>query len=134
MDQPHGLAWDSKGRLFVADRSNNRLQIFDQEGKLLDHGWEQYSRLSGLWIDKDDMLYGTDSESGSVAPKRPEWKRGVRIGNIKDGKDGKIMYFIPDPAQNPPSTSAGEGIAVDAAGNVYSAEVGPRALKKYVKK
>ncbi len=134
MDQPHGLAWDSKGRLFVADRSNNRMLIFDQEGKLLDHGWEQYSRLSGLWIDKNDMLYGTDSESGSVAPTRPEWKRGVRIGNIRDGKNGKIMHFIPDPAEKPPSTSAGEGIAVDAAGNVYSAEVGPRALKKYVKK
>ena len=55
MDQPHALAWDSKGRLFVADRSNNRIQIFDQDGKLLDTGWEQYSRISGLWIDKNDM-------------------------------------------------------------------------------
>ena len=32
------------------------------------------------------------------------------------------------------STSAAEGVAVDAKGNVYGAEVGPRALKKYVKK
>jgi sugar lactone lactonase YvrE len=37
-DQPHALAFDSKGRLFVADRSNNRLQIYDQDGKLLDTG------------------------------------------------------------------------------------------------
>ena len=64
--QPHALAWDSKGRLFVADRSNNRIQIFDQERKLLDIGWEQYSRISGLWIDPNDMLYAADSESGSV--------------------------------------------------------------------
>jgi hypothetical protein len=134
LDQPHAFAWDSKGRLFVADRSNNRIQIFDQDGNLLDHGWEQYSRISGLWIDKNDTLFAADSESGSVAPSRPEWTRGIRVGSLRDGKAGKIQFFIPDPATNPPSTSAAEGVAVDAAGNIYGAEVGPRALKKYVKK
>ncbi len=134
MDQPHGLAFDSRGRLFVADRSNNRLQVFDQEGNLLDYGWEQFSRLSGLWIDENDMLYGTDSESGSVAPARKDWRRGIRIGNLREGKGARVSVFIPDPAENPPSTSAAEGIAVDRAGNIYGAEVGPRALKKYIKK
>jgi sugar lactone lactonase YvrE len=134
MMQPHALAFDSRGRLFVADRSNNRIQIFDQDGNLLDHGWQQYSRISGLWIDRNDMLFAADSESGSVAPSRPEWKRGIRIGSVKDGPAGKVQFFIPDPATNPPSTSAAEGVAVDAAGNIYGAEVGPRALKKYVKK
>src|SRR5262249_50000752 len=43
---PHGLAMDSQGRLFVADRGNMRIQIFDQEGKFLDE-WRQFSRLSG---------------------------------------------------------------------------------------
>ena len=133
-DQPHSLAWDSKGRLFVADRSNSRIQIFDQEGTLLDHGWEQYSRISGLWIDQNDMLYAADSESGSVAPARSAWMRGIRIGSIRDGKQSTIRYFIPDPAAKPPSTSAAEGVAVDQAGNIFGAEVGPRALKKYVKK
>ena len=134
LDQPHALAWDSKGRLFVADRSNNRIQIFDQDGHLLDHGWEQYSRISGLWIDKNDMLYAADSESGSVAPSRAAWTRGIRIGSIRDGKSGRIQFFIPDPAANPPSTSAAEGVAVDQSGNIFGAEVGPRALKKYRKK
>ena len=80
--QPHSLAWDSKGRLFVADRSNNRIQIFDQDLNLLEAGWEQYSRISGLWIAPDDTLYAADSESGSVAPTRPEWLRGIRIGSV----------------------------------------------------
>ena len=133
-DQPHALAWDSKGRLFVADRGNNRIQIFDQEGKLLEVGWEQYSRISGIWIDPNDMLYAADSESGSVSPPRKDWKRGIRIGSIRDGKDGKIQAFIPDPSTATSGTLAAEGVAVDAAGNVYGAEVGPRALKKYVKK
>ena len=59
-----GLAFDSKGRLFVADRSNNRIQILDAETfKTLDT-WYQFSRLSGIFIDRNDMLYGADSESG----------------------------------------------------------------------
>jgi DNA-binding beta-propeller fold protein YncE len=132
--QPHGLAFDSKGRLFVADRSNNRIQIFDQDLNLLETGWEQYSRISGLWIDRNDMLYAADSESGSVAPSRPEWKRGIRIGSVRDGKDGKIRYFIPDPSTATSGTLAAEGVAVDGAGNVYGAEVGPAKLQKYVMK
>jgi hypothetical protein len=33
---PHAIAIDSRGRLFVADRGNLRLQIFDQDGKFLE--------------------------------------------------------------------------------------------------
>jgi len=132
--QPHALAFDSKGRLFVADRSNNRIQIYDQDLNLLDTGWEQYSRISGLWIDQNDMLYAADSESGSVDPKRPEWKRGIRIGSIRDGKTGKVQFFIPDPSTSNRGTLAAEGVAVDAAGNIYGAEVGPATLKRYVRK
>jgi DNA-binding beta-propeller fold protein YncE len=128
-DQPHALAMDSKGRLFVGDRGNNRIKILDQSGKLLDT-WYQFSRPSGIFIDRNDIIYVADSESGSVAPTRPEWKRGIRIGKATDGS---LTAFIPDPAANPPSTSAAEGVAVDARGNVYGAEVGPRALKRYVK-
>ena len=134
MDQPHALAFDSQGRLVVADRSNNRLQIFDQEGGLLAHGWEQFSRLSGIWIDANDTIYGTDSESGSVAPARKAWKRGIRIGSLREGPAARVTAFIPDPVENPPSTSAAEGIAVDRDGRIYGAEVGPRALKRYVRR
>ena len=41
--------------------------------------------------------------------------------------------MIPDPSETNKGTLAAEGVAVDAAGNIYGAEVGPRALKKYVK-
>jgi sugar lactone lactonase YvrE len=126
---PHSLAFDSRGRLFVADRGNVRLQIFDQDGKFLDD-WKQFSRLSGIFIDKNDMLYGVDSESSETSHPGG-WKRGMRIGSAKDGK---VLYFIPDPETNATGTSAAEGVAVDAQGNVYGAEVGPKAVKKYVKK
>lgn len=151
-DQPHGLAFDSKGRLFVADRANNRIQILDANTfKTLDT-WYQFSRLSGIFIDRNDNLYGADSESGSVSPPHHQWKRGMRIGSARDGK---VVAFIPDPSHNgltyetidgkvvpkmadgskPPSgTLAAEGVAVDSQGNIYGAEVGPHKLQKYVRK
>jgi sugar lactone lactonase YvrE len=128
-DQPHALAIDSKGRIFVGDRSNNRIVIMDQNGKWLET-WDQFSRPSGIYIDKNDLIYVADSESGSVNRAHGAWKRGIRIGSLKDGK---VTAFIPDPATNPPSTSAAEGVAVDARGNIYGAEVGPKALKRYVR-
>jgi sugar lactone lactonase YvrE len=133
-DLPHALAMDSKGRLFVGDRNNNRIQIFDQDGKFLAE-WKQFSRPSGLYIDKNDTLYVADSESGSVSRNHDGWQRGIRIGSAKDGT---IMAFIPDPEKRVrpefTGTSAAEGVAADAQGIVYGAEVGPRAVKRYVKK
>ena len=126
MEHPHALAMDSRGRLFVGDRQNNRIQIYDQSGKLLDT-WTQFSRPSGLYIDKQDVLYVADSESESVSRNHDGWKRGIRIGSARDGK---VLYFIPDPVEKATGTSAAEGVAVDAQGNIYGAEVGPRALKK----
>ncbi|MEP7345597.1 MAG: peptidyl-alpha-hydroxyglycine alpha-amidating lyase family protein, partial [Gemmatimonadaceae bacterium] len=62
LDQPHALAMDSRGRLFVGDRGNNRILIYDQDGTLLD-AWYQFSRPSGIYIDKNDRIYVADSES-----------------------------------------------------------------------
>jgi hypothetical protein len=131
---PHSLAFDSRGRLFVADRGNVRLQVFDQDGKFLEET-KAFSRLSGIFITKDDTLYGADSES-SVTSHPGGWKRGIRIGSAKDFS---VRYLIPDPENPDPAkttagTSAAEGVAVDSKGNVYGAEVGPKALKKYTKK
>ena len=138
LEVPHTLAFDSRGRLFVGDRANNRIQIFDQDGKFLDQ-WKQFSRPSGMYIDRNDVLYVTDSESTDKEGYgyNPGWKRGVRIGSAKDGV---VTAFIPDPlvltgsqAGALPATSAAEGIAVDRDGVIYGAEVGSKSLKRYVK-
>jgi streptogramin lyase len=138
-DQPHALAMDSKGRLFVGDRNNNRIQIFDQNGAFIEE-WKQYSRPSGVYIDKNDMIYVADSESESVSQNHNGWHRGIRVGRVKDGKDGKVIAYIPDPetrsraADSFTNTSAAEGVVVDSQGNIYGAEVGPKRLMRYVKK
>ena len=94
-DQPHSMAFDAAGRLYVADRNNNRIQIFDQNGYLLDI-WYQFSRPSGIFIDKHDILYSADSESQAVSRNHLGWQNGIRIGSVKDGK---VIAFIPDPGQ-----------------------------------
>jgi streptogramin lyase len=133
-DQPHALAMDSKGRLFVGDRNNNRIQIFDQDGKFIAE-WKQFSRPSGVYIDKQDNIYVADSESESVSRNHDGWHRGLRIGSAKDGS---VKYFIPDPqtGKRPDfsGTSAAEGVVADSQGNIYGAEVGPHRVMKYTKR
>jgi hypothetical protein len=77
------------------------------------------------------VLYAADSESGSIEPARPEWQRGIRIGNARTGE---VTMFIPDPVTQTRNTSAAEGVAVSRSGIIYGAEVGPRALKRYERK
>ncbi len=126
----HSLAMDSRGRLFVANRDNNRIDIFDQDGKLLD-SWEQFSRPSGIYIDKNDNMYVCDSESGSAAEAHQDWTRGIRVGSAKDGS---VKYLIPDPDHPEKGTSAAEGCAADKDGIIYGAEVGPKRMMRYVMK
>jgi NHL repeat len=131
---PHCLAMDSKGRLYVGDRANNRIQVFTQDGKWLGQ-LTQFGRPSGITIDHNDILYVTDSESRDAAGygHHPGWKRGIRVGSLKDGK---VTDFIPDTDPNPEagSTSGGEGIWVDGQGAIYSAQVEQRRIVKYVKR
>lgn len=125
---PHDIVLDARGRLFVADRGNMRIQILDQEGTYLEE-WKQFSRPSGLYI-RDGLLYVADSESNGLPfAAHPGWKRGIRIGRVEDGK---VLYRIPDPLEMQ-GTSAAEGVAVDARGDVYGGEVGPRQLVKHIK-
>ena len=130
-DTPHALAMDSQGRLFVGDRANNRIEIFNQDGKLLEI-WRQFGRISGMYIDANDILYIADSESNT--PRNPGFKRGVRIGSVKDGKVRTFIPYADMEHINDNGTRGVEGVAADASGNVYGAEVAEADLKKYVKK
>jgi DNA-binding beta-propeller fold protein YncE len=123
---PHTIAIDSQGRLFVGDRNNNRIQIFDQEGNFLDM-WHQFGRPSGIVITRDDRIYVADSESYDF--HNPGWQKGIRIGSARDGT---VQYFIKDLEPATTTHSGAEGIGVDSKGNIYGAVVRRRMLEKHV--
>ena len=126
---PHQLAFDSRGRLFVADRDNNRVQIFDQDGRFLAE-WTQFGRPSGLYVAPDDTLYVSDNQSN--AERHPGWTRGIRVGSARDGK---VSAFIPDPDFDPKRAqeTGAHGLSADAAGNIYGAQVFGLRVQKYVR-
>jgi DNA-binding beta-propeller fold protein YncE len=123
-DVPHGLAIDSSGRIFVADRSNNRIQIFDQDGNFLAE-WKQFGRPSGIYIDKNDVIYVTDSQSGEQynAP----FQQGIRIGSVTDGK---VTAFVRKPES---AKAMPECVAADDQGNLFGGFIEMQTLQKYVK-
>src|SRR5262249_2637192 len=103
---PHALAFDSRGRLYVGDRSNVRIQIFDQDGKYLEE-WKQFGSPSGIFITKDDTMAVADSDSNEA--RHPGWMRGIRVGSAKSGK---VDYFIPDTTAWPDSDDPWEGSGI----------------------
>jgi len=133
-DAPHCLAMDREGRLYVGDRWNNRIQVFDQNGKLLGI-LTQFGRPSAIYIDAHDVLYASDSESRTPMGYgyHPGWQRGIRVGSVTDGN---VTAFIPDTFADPDksATSGGEGVWADASGGILSAQVQQRAIVQYVKR
>jgi sugar lactone lactonase YvrE len=97
---PHTIFFDSRGRLLVGDRSNRRIQIFDQDGTFLDQ-WTQFGSPSGIFITPDDTLYVVDYND----------RMALFVGSAKDGsirtKSEQVLA---------------EGVAVDRQGSIYVGE------------
>ena len=123
-DTPHGIALDSAGRVYVADRANNRIQIFEPDGKFVAE-WKQFGRPSDVAIGKDDIIYVADSQSNATS--NPGFKQGIRIGSVKDGK---VTAFIPASLT---AGSGAEGVGVDDAGNVYGSWTDKMTVRKFAK-
>jgi len=102
-DIPHTIFFDSQGRLLVGDRTNKRIQIFDQEGTFITQ-WTQFGSPSGIFITPDDTLYVVDYND----------QKKLFIGSARDGA---IRHVFEE--------TLAEGIAVDAAGNIYVGETVP---------
>jgi len=139
---PHALAFDADGRLFVADRSNNRIQIFDQDLNFVDE-WRHFGRPSGITILGDGTMVVADSESGAAiggpsiapeggpqaVPRNPGFQVGIRVGRV----DGSLQFYVPG--------TRPEGMAADNLGNIFAGltggcDVSPSGgcLQKWVRK
>jgi sugar lactone lactonase YvrE len=101
---PHSLAFDSRGRLLVADRSIKRIQLFDRDGTFLEE-WKQFGEASGIFIMPDDTLYVTDWQD----------RKAIFIGSAKDGPIKETIEAL----------TLAEGLTVDSQGAIYAAETLP---------
>ena len=149
-NDPHHMAMDSQGRIFVSDRGNNRIQIFDQQGKFI-AVWTQFGRPSSIAIDAQDRIYVVDGTSASPRPlalqnpsaatrsgnpgvNNPGYESGIRIG---DAKTGWITEFIPEVplmmADGRPRGVNMEFIGLDPDGNIFAGEVEAQRLVKWVR-
>ena len=132
---PHDIKVDSRGRVLVADRGNSRIQVFDPEGELL-YIWTQYGKPSGLFIDRNDILYAGDGLSGDVRTGPPDdwrsnlgWEKGIRIGDLKS-EQAWVTHFIP---QHDVNIGPGiEFLGVDFDGNIYAGEINRQRLVRYI--
>jgi DNA-binding beta-propeller fold protein YncE len=111
-DMPHSIAIDSKGRLYVADRSNNRIQVFDRDGTFLKQ-WTNFGTPWGVTV-RDDRLYVVDGTD----------KNCLYIAKLEDGTVLEKIEGLSNPT----------AVAVDSHGDMYVAEVNGTNVKKFVRR
>jgi NHL repeat len=137
-DDPHDIfVGGSLGRVYVADRRNSRIQIFDQDGNFIT-AWHQFGQPSSIFVGPDDTLYvgaafrDESTRSNEPARSQPGELRGIVVGSAIDGS---LRAFIPDPTDlnTVDRGTSASGIAADATGNIYAADVGAHKLRKYVR-
>lgn len=138
LSQPHSLIMDSKGLLYVGERNNCRIQVFDQEGKSLAQ-WRNLVNPWGLWIGPNDEIL----VSGS-SPKR--WTDLGNLGNpptdqlvMKLNTDGRALELWTFPLAKPGEQLPGHldwvhGIAADSKGNLYLSDVADESASHRVQK
>jgi sugar lactone lactonase YvrE len=119
-NDPHGIEIDSDGRLYIADRGNQRIQILDKEGNFVTR-WTQFGKPSAIALDNRGHIYVADGMSD--AHWNPGWERGIRIGDLKTGW---VKAFIPDEEL---TRGAGtEFLGVDLQGRIFSGASGRPGL------
>ena len=116
----HNIGCDKTGRVLVCDRENNRVQIFDSDGKYIEE-WTDVVAPGDVWVTDDNTIYVVEQGgSGRVGVWTPEGKLLCRFA----GSEGDVMQ-------------APHGICVDDEGSIYVAEIGAgergQRLQKFVR-
>ena len=126
--RPHNIAIDADDRVYVVDREAHRIQIFDEHYEFVDE-WPQFGRPNDVFIDSDDTMYVLDSESGDE--RNPGMKRGLYIGSAVGGT---LQAYIPPHETEGPHGTIGEGVTLDAAGNIFVGEVSVRGMTMFTRR
>lgn len=136
---PHAIAMDSRGRLYVADRNNVRIQVFDQKGKFLAQ-WKNLITPWGIWITPKDEIYVCGS-----SPMLWSETRGSMLGIppkdqivMKFAADGRVLELWTFPKGEDGKEKPGElnwvhAIAVDSSGALYLGDINGKRAQRFIR-
>ncbi len=149
---PHSIVADSRGRLYVADRENARIQVFDTSGKLL-AVWTNVITPWGLYMTRNDELWvcgssavkkdagGSTVQTGPVQSPSSKWAVLPPTDQIvmKLSLQGQVLLRVPLVKTPTPPGKPGEldwvhGIAVDSQGNLYLGDIQGQRAQKFVRR
>lgn len=114
----HDIVIDQRGLLYVADRDNQRVQIFDQQGKFLGK-WTGLGAPWGLhYVRSEDVFYMADGLNNRV---------------VKVDRKGRLLGVLGGPGKGPGQFDLAHYLAVDSKGAIYVAEIRNKRVQKFVK-
>ena len=122
---PHGIAVDAKGRVFVCDRTNSRLQIFDARGKFLTQ-WKgpHIGRPYGVAVGPDGHIFTVDGGDPTAEPAQ----RGKAV---ELDPDGRVLDAFGSPGKRPGQFQTGHDIAIGPDAAIYVADSGGKRVQKF---
>ena len=106
---PHGIAVDQEGRVLVADRHNDRIQIFDQQGRYLTE-WGDLMWPTGIFIDSEQTVYVSELTRPGISIYDIDGTLLARWGNEGRTEEDPLFVTLHD-------------ITVDPEGSIYVCEV-----------
>ncbi|HYV35258.1 MAG TPA: peptidyl-alpha-hydroxyglycine alpha-amidating lyase family protein [Gemmataceae bacterium] len=115
---PHAICVDSKGQVYVGDRDNGRIQVFDADGKFLAQ-WKEGRWPYGMFLTREGQMFVADG-----------WTNWVRVLD----KDGKELGRWGGTGKGPGQFGMPHMLCVDSQGAVYVAEVDGERIQKFVAK
>ncbi len=137
-DQPHGLAVDSKGNVYVADSAKQHVLVFGPDGKLLREiggagsGPGQFNEPHGLAVDKDGNLYVADTWNARIDKFDPNGKFLKSWGQGQPDQSGRLLTITDGSEASNAAAPMGfygpRGVAVDQQGNVYITDTGNKRI------
>ena len=126
----HNIATDKDGWVYVADRENQRMQVFDRNGKF-ETQWINMAKPCGLFIDQSSELVYVGELGVAIGPNSQAYGLGPRV-SIMDTK-GKTLARLGDGPEgiNPGQFTAPHGVCVDSHGDIYVGEVAWTHSRRY---
>jgi sugar lactone lactonase YvrE len=113
---PHGIAVDKRGRVYVGDRENFRMQVFDADGKFLAQ-WKHVGSPWGVVIAEDESIYMCDGHNNRI---------------LKLNLQGEILGVLGSPGRLPGELDYSHHLALGPSRSIYVAEIKNWRVQKFV--